>query len=186
MQLIVAGLYALGKRVPQIAKGCWVAPNAAVIGNVILHESSSVWFGVTIRGDNEEPIVVGKRSNIQDNSVLHADAGVPLTIGDDVTVGHLAMLHGCTVGNNTLIGIGATILNHAVVGNNCIIGAHSLVPEGKTIPDGSLVMGTPAKVVRQLTEEQIHGIKMSANHYVGNAARFNKDLIGQDSPKSSL
>jgi len=141
-----------------------------------VQEFSSIWFGVTIRGDNEEPIEVGRRTNIQEGTVLHADAGVQLTIGDDVTVGHKAMLHGCTVGNNSLIGIGAIVLNGARVGSNCLIGAHSLIPEGKVIPDGSLVVGSPGKVVKQLTDAQIEGLSRSAAHYVENAARFREEL----------
>ena len=183
---IQSGVYALGRFVPKVAAGCWIAPNAAVVGNVILKQGASVWFGVTIRGDNDEPIVVGERSNVQDNAVLHADPGVPLVIGDDVTIGHQAMLHGCTIGNNTLIGIGATVLNRTVVGENCLIGAHSLVPEGKTIPEGSLVMGAPAKVVKQLTEEQKAGLTASAAHYVENAARFDAECRPVDGPASRL
>ena len=170
------GVYALGSLVPRIANSVWIAPNAAVIGNVMLHEESSVWFGVTIRGDNPEPIVVGARTNIQDGAVLHSDAGVPLTIGEGCTVGHQAMLHGCTVGDNSLIGIGATILNKSVIGKNCIIGAGALIPENKIIPDGSLVVGSPGKVVRELSEEQIEGLRQSAAHYVENAKRFSMDL----------
>lgn len=120
------GAYQLGKLVPKIAPTAWIAPTAAVVGNVVLEAQSSVWFGVTVRGDNAEPITIGERTNIQDGTVLHADAGVPLTIGNDVTVGHMAMLHGCTVGDGALIGIGATVLNKAVIGKNCLIGAHSL------------------------------------------------------------
>lgn len=171
------GVYALGSSIiPQIAKNCWIAPNAAVIGNVILEDHVSVWFGVTIRGDQPEPITVGARTNIQDGTVLHADAGVPLTIGKGVTVGHQAMLHGCTIGDNSLIGIGATVLNKSVIGKNCIIGAHALIPEGKTIPDGSLVVGSPGKVVRELSEKQIEDLKWSAEHYVENAERFRQNL----------
>lgn len=183
------GVYALGVAVPRIASNCWIAPNAAVIGNVIMKEHSSVWFGVTIRGDNDEPISIGERTNIQDGAVLHADPGIPLDIGNDVTVGHQAMLHGCTIGDNTLVGIGATVLNRSVIGRNCLIGAHSLVPEGKTIPEGSLVMGTPAKVVKQLTPEQIKGLTMSAAHYVDNARRFEDslgDIQGSSTPDSKL
>lgn len=170
------GVCALGSFVPQIAKSCWIAPSAAVIGNVILEEEVSIWFGVTVRGDNPEPITVGARSNIQDQVVLHADAGVPLTIGKGVTVGHQAMLHGCTIGDNSLIGIGATVLNKSIIGKNCIIGAHALIPEGKTIPDGSLVVGSPGKVIKQLTDEQIQHLTWSADHYVQNAKRFGESL----------
>ena len=173
---MMKGVCALGNFAPKIAASCWIAPNAAVIGNVILGEQSSVWFGVTIRGDNLEPITIGDRTNIQDGTVLHADPGVPLNIGNDVTVGHQAMLHGCTIGDNTLIGIGATVLNKSVIGSNCIIGAHALIPEGKTIPDGSLVVGAPGKVIKQLTNEQIEGLKESATHYVENAGKFRNEL----------
>lgn len=146
---------------------------------------SQVWFGATARGDTPEPITIGERTNIQDGAVLHSDPGSPLTIGNDVTVGHQAMLHGCTIGDNTLIGIGATVLNRSVIGRNCLIGAHSLVPEGKTIPDGSLVMGAPAKVVRELTEEQIASLAVSAAHYVDNADRFRTTLAGTEGGAAS-
>jgi carbonic anhydrase/acetyltransferase-like protein (isoleucine patch superfamily) len=174
------GVYKLGAYIPRIAPTSWIAPNAAVIGNVILHEHTSVWFSATIRGDNPEPITVGTKSNIQDGAVLHADAGIPLTIGSGVTVGHMAMLHGCTIGDNTLIGIGATVLNKSVVGKNCVIGAHALIPEGKTIPDGSLVVGSPGKVVKQLNEEQIEGLKAGASHYVENSEWFREALALMD------
>ena len=170
------GVYALGTLVPRLSSSVWIAPTAAVMGNVILGDNVSVWFGVTIRGDQPEPITIGPRSNIQDGTVLHSDAGVPLTIGANVTVGHQAMLHGCTVGDNTLIGIGATVLNHAVIGKNCLVGAGALITEGKHIPDGSLVVGAPGKVVRQLTGEQIEQLRTSAAHYVENAQRFANDL----------
>ncbi|KAL7532991.1 hypothetical protein ACHAWF_004305 [Thalassiosira exigua] len=183
------GVYSLGKYVPKIAASCWVANNAAVVGNVVMKEHSSVWFSATIRGDNPEPITVGERSNVQDGAVLHADSGVPLTIGDGVTIGHQAMLHGCTVGDNTLIGIGATVLNNSVIGKNCVIGAHSLIPENKSIPDGSLVVGSPGKVVRQLSEEQIHALKVGAEHYVSNKDWFKealKEVDGHDPTQSKL
>lgn len=170
------GVYALGAYVPKIAASCWVAPNAAVVGNVVMQEGSSVWFGATVRGDNPEPITIGERANVQDGAVLHADAGVPLTIGPCVTIGHQAMLHGCTVGENSLIGIGATVLNKSVVGKNCVIGAHALIPENKSIPDGSLVVGSPGKVVRTLSEEQIDALKAGAEHYVINQEWFKETL----------
>lgn len=153
----------------------WVAENAVVLGRVRLMQNASVWFGATVRGDND-PIVIGENSNVQDGSVLHTDIGSPLTIGKDVTIGHMVMLHGCTIGDNSLIGIGSTILNHARIGKNCIIGAHSLIPEGKEIPDNSLVMGAPGKVVRTLGEEQAKAITMSAHHYVENWKRYAKGL----------
>ncbi|PCJ45491.1 MAG: gamma carbonic anhydrase family protein [Moraxellaceae bacterium] len=164
-----------GKRVEFRGDNHFVAENATVIGSVILENNASVWFNVVIRGDND-PIHIGEGSNIQDGSVLHTDAGVPLTIGKDVTVGHKVMLHGCTVGDNTLIGINAVVLNNAVIGKNCIIGANSLIPEGKVIPDNSLVMGSPGKVVKQVGEHQEVVIKMSALHYVENAKRYLSDL----------
>jgi carbonic anhydrase/acetyltransferase-like protein (isoleucine patch superfamily) len=164
-------IYALDGIAPQIDATAWVAPDANLIGRVILHASSSVWFGCTLRGDNEA-ITVGEGSNVQENTVCHTDMGFPLTIGRDCTIGHKAMLHGCTIGDETLIGMGATILNGARIGRNCLIGAGALVTEGKEIPDGSLVMGTPGKVVRQLTEEQIEGLRGSARGYRANALRF--------------
>jgi len=170
------GLYALGSIVPRIANSVWISPNAAVIGNVILEQDVSVWFGVTIRGDQPEPITVRAQTNVQDGTVLHSDAGVPLTIGKGVTIGHQVMLHGCTIGDNSLIGIGATVLNNAVIGKNCIVGAGALITEGKHIPDGSLVVGAPGKVVRELSQEQIEELRKSAAHYVENAKRFSKDL----------
>eukprot|EP01062_Namystynia_karyoxenos_P012994 TRINITY_DN14678_c0_g1_i1.p2 TRINITY_DN14678_c0_g1~~TRINITY_DN14678_c0_g1_i1.p2 ORF type:complete len:223 (+),score=76.75 TRINITY_DN14678_c0_g1_i1:83-670(+) len=167
--------YALGDLHPKVGKGAWVAPNAAVIGDVRLGEGASVWFGATLRGDCDT-ITVGDRSNIQDNSVCHADHGVPLTIGSDVVVGHLAMLHGCDIGDGSLIGIGAVVLNRTKIGKNCLIGANAFIPEGKTIEDGSMVIGSPGKVVRKLTEEQIRQMHEGAAHYVRNAERFAADL----------
>ena len=174
------GVYKLGTYIPRIATSTWIAPNAAVIGNVILHENTSVWFSATIRGDNPEPIEIQSRTNIQDGAVLHADAGVPLSLGSGVTVGHQAMLHGCTIGDNSLIGIGATVLNRSIIGKNCVIGAHALIPEGKTIPDGSLVVGSPGKVVKQLNEEHIEGLKAGAQHYVENSEWFREALQSMD------
>jgi carbonic anhydrase/acetyltransferase-like protein (isoleucine patch superfamily) len=153
----------------------WIAPNASVIGRVILKKNASVWWGSTLRGDNE-PIVVGENSNIQDGSVLHTDLGSPLIIGADVTVGHLVMLHGCEIGDNSLIGIGAVVMNGAKIGKNCLIGAKALIPEGKEIPDNSLVMGAPGKVVRELMPEQIAGLTHSARSYVANWKRFAREL----------
>jgi carbonic anhydrase/acetyltransferase-like protein (isoleucine patch superfamily) len=150
-----------------------------VIGNVILEENASIWFNAVLRGDNE-PIVIGENTNVQDGSILHTDIGCPLTLGRDVTVGHMAMLHGCTIGDNSLIGIGAVILNRAIIGKNCIIGAKSLIPEGKVIPDNSLVMGAPGKVVRELEEAQIQAIKASALHYVENWKRYRVSLLAMD------
>jgi carbonic anhydrase/acetyltransferase-like protein (isoleucine patch superfamily) len=150
---------------------CWVAPDAVLIGRVILLPGASVWFKAVLRGDNE-PITVGENTNIQDGSILHTDMGAPLTLGANVTVGHRVMLHGCTVGDNSLIGIGATVLNHARIGRNCLIGAHSLIPEGKEIPDNSLVMGSPGKIIREVSPEQAQVLAASALHYVENWKRY--------------
>ena len=168
-------IYQLDDLTPTVHSSAWVADNAHVIGRVTLAEDTSVWFGVVIRGDTST-ITVGKGSNVQDNSVLHADEGMPLTIGEGVTVGHQVMLHGCTVGNNSLIGIGAIVLNGAKIGNNCLVGAGSLVTEGKEFPDGSMIIGSPAKAVRMLSPEQIEGLKMSARHYIDNAERYKTGL----------
>ena len=169
-------IYALGDRKPEFeGSGHFVADNATVIGSVRLGDSASVWFNCVLRGDNDW-LVVGERSNIQDGSVLHTDDGIELVIGKNVTVGHKVMLHGCTIGDNSLIGIGSTVLNKAQIGNNCIVGANSLVTEGKTFPDGSLILGSPAKVARSLSDEEIAFIKWSADIYVRNAARFNELL----------
>ena len=168
-------IYELDGIVPQISDSAWVADSAQVMGQVALAEDVSVWFGVVIRGDTDS-IQIGKRTNIQDLSVLHADVGMPLTIGDDVTVGHKVMLHGCTVGDGSLIGIGAIVLNGAKIGKGCLVGAGSLVTEGKEFPDGSMIMGSPAKVVRQLSPEQLQGLQNSAEHYVDNARRFRAGL----------
>ncbi len=168
-------IYQLEDLTPDIHPTAWVADNAQVMGNVALAEDSSVWFGVVIRGDTES-ISVGKGSNIQDNSVLHADHGKPLVIGDNVTVGHQVMLHGCTIGDGSLIGIQAVVLNGAKIGKHCLVGAGSLVTEGKEFPDGCMILGSPAKAVRQLSPEQIEGLKMSAQHYVDNAARYRSGL----------
>lgn len=168
-------LYALGDKTPQIDADAWVAPGCHVIGDVTLAAGASVWFGAALRGDNEV-IAIGAGSNIQENCVLHTDMGFPLTIGEGCTIGHKAMLHGCTIGDNSLIGMGATVLNDAVIGKNCLIGAGTLITEGKTIPDGSLVMGVPGKVVRELDAVAMAGLQASALHYSENAARFRRDL----------
>ena len=168
-------IYQLNDLTPTIDATAWVADNAQVIGNVTLGEDVSVWFGVVARGDTSR-IVIGKGSNIQDNSVLHADHGMPLVIGENVTVGHQVMLHGCTVGDGSLIGIGAIVLNGAIIGRHCLVGAGALVTEGKEFPDGTMIIGSPAKAVRQLSPEQIEGLKMSAQHYVNNAARYKAGL----------
>ena len=170
-------LYRLGESAPQPSGDgrFWVAPGAHVIGDVRIGEDVSVWFGAVIRGDNE-PIRIGARSNIQDLSVLHSDPGSPLTIGEGVTVGHKVTLHGCTIGNNSLVGIGAIVLNRASIGANSIVGAGALVTEGKVFPDGVLIVGAPARVARELTPEQIEGLKRSADHYVANGRRFAREL----------
>ena len=169
--------YRLGDREPTFPEGdeYWIAPNAVVAGHVILKKNASVWFGAVLRGDNE-PIIVGENSNIQDNSVLHTDVGQPLTIGDNVTVGHMVMLHGCAIGDGTLIGIGSVVLNGARIGKNCLVGANSLITEGKEFPDGSMIFGAPAKVVRQLEPEQAARMGMGALGYVQNWKRFKAGL----------
>jgi carbonic anhydrase/acetyltransferase-like protein (isoleucine patch superfamily) len=154
----------------------FVAPNATLIGSVVLHDCASVWFNVVARGDND-PIVIGERTNVQDGAVLHTDEGVPLTLGRGVTVGHKAMLHGCTVGDYSLIGINAVVLNHAKIGKYCIIGANTLIPERKVIPDYSLVVGTPGKVIRTLDEKDRAALEASAEHYVENFKRYLRGLI---------
>lgn len=158
---------------PKLGKDAYVADSAQVIGKVTLEENASVWFGAIVRGDNDT-IRIGRNSNIQDGSVLHIDEGVPLTLGDNVTVGHKVTLHGCTVGDGSLIGIGAVVLNHAKIGKNCIVGAGALVTEGKEFPDGSMILGSPAKAVKQLTPEQIAGLQRAAQSYVEKAERYRK------------
>ena len=164
-------IYELDGVTPQIADSAWVADSAQVMGKVALGDDVGIWFGAVVRGDTES-ICIGAGSNIQDLSVLHADLGQPLTIGSGVTVGHKAVLHGCTIGDDSLIGIGAVVLNGAKIGNNCLVGARSLVTEGKEFPPGSLIMGSPAKVVRSLSPEQIQGLRMTALHYIDNAKRY--------------
>ena len=157
-------IYALDGLVPELAEDAWAAPDANLIGKVVLEAKASVWFGCTLRGDNEE-IRVGAGSNVQENCVLHTDMGYPLEIGAGCTIGHKVMLHGCTIGENSLIGMGATVLNGARIGRDCLIGAGALVTEGKEIPDGSLVMGAPGRVVRALDAAAIAGLEASAAHY---------------------
>lgn len=165
-------VHALGDVRPRLPKGfCWIAVSATVVGNVEIGEEVGVWFGAVVRGDNE-PMRIGARTNIQDLSMLHSDRGSPLTIGENCTIGHRAILHGCTIGDGTLVGMGAIILNNARIGKGCLIGAGALITEGKEIPDGSLVMGSPGKVIRELTEEQRQGLLGSADGYVHNARRF--------------
>ena len=168
-------VYQLDALTPDIADSAWVADNAQVIGDVHIAADSSVWFSSVVRGDTAT-IRIGEGTNIQDGSVLHADVGIPLTIGKHVTVGHMVQLHGCTIGDESLIGIGAIVLNGAKIGKNCLVGAGSLVTEGKEFPDGSMILGSPAKVVRELTPEQIEGLRRSAQHYVNNKNRFKAGL----------
>jgi carbonic anhydrase/acetyltransferase-like protein (isoleucine patch superfamily) len=170
-------IYALDGQEPQLDATAWVAPGAHVMGRVQLAAQASVWFGAVLRGDNEW-ISVGARTNVQENAVLHTDWGYPLMIGDDCTIGHKAMLHGCMIGDGTLIGMGATILNGAKIGKGCLIGACALITEGKQIPDGSLVMGSPGRVVRQLDDEAQAKLLASAAGYAANAARFRAGLVG--------
>ena len=168
--------YDLEDKKPKNSGENWVAPNATIIGDVTLENNSSVWFNAVIRGDNEN-IHVGEGSNVQDGSVLHTDPGCPLRIGKDVTIGHIVMLHGCTIGDNSLIGIGAVILNNAKIGKNCIIGAKALITENKEIPDNSLVVGAPGRVVRKLTDEEIGKITENAKHYQDNWKRYVKTVF---------
>lgn len=160
---------------PTVAESAWVADSAEVIGDVVLGDEVGIWFGVVARGDTA-PIRIGARTNIQDLSVLHADVGMPLTIGAGVTVGHKVMLHGCTVGDDSLIGIGAVVLNGAKIGKGCLVGAGSLVTEGREFPDGTMIIGSPARVVRNLTPEQLQSLRQSADHYVANAQRVKTTL----------
>lgn len=169
-------IYQLEDAVPQIHASAWVAENATLAGQITLQKDVSIWFNAVLRAEHA-PITVGEGSNIQDGTVCHVDPGMPLTIGRSVTVGHKVMLHGCTIGDESLIGINAVILNGAKIGRNCLIGANSLVPEGKEIPDGSLVMGSPGKIVRTLSEAQIEGLKASAMHYVENGRRYKASLV---------
>ncbi|MFD1344547.1 gamma carbonic anhydrase family protein [Litorisediminicola beolgyonensis] len=169
-------LYSFEGHAPEVDESAWVAPDANLIGKVIIGARASVWFSATLRGDNE-PITLGEGANLQENVVCHTDPGLPLTIGRGCTIGHKVMLHGCTIGDNTLIGMGATILNGAKIGSNCLIGAGALITEGKEIPDGSLVMGMPGKVVRMLDDAAIEGLRKSAQGYVDKARRFREGMV---------
>jgi carbonic anhydrase/acetyltransferase-like protein (isoleucine patch superfamily) len=164
-------LYALDDKTPQRAPTSWVAPNATIIGDILLEEEVSVWWGAVLRAESER-IHIGFGSNVQDNAVLHVDPGFPMTLGRGVTVGHKAMLHGCTIGDGTLVGIGATILNGARIGRNCLIGAHALIAEGKEIPDGSVVMGMPGKIIRQATEQDLERLRGPADGYRERARQY--------------
>ncbi len=168
-------LYALDQDRPYLADDTWVAPDAILIGKVVIETAASVWFGATLRADHEE-VRIGRGSNVQEHVVMHVDAGFPLTVGEDCTIGHKAMLHGCTIGRNTLIGMGATVLNGAVIGDNCLIGAGALITEGKHIPDNSLVMGAPGKVVREVDASLAMKLTQSALTYQSNMRRFRSDL----------
>ena len=173
--------YALGEhKVTTAEDDYWIAPNASVIGKVTLEAGANIWFGAVLRGDND-PIVIGSGSNVQENSVLHTDEGCPLTVGKDVTIGHMAMLHGCTVGDNSLIGIGAVILNNAKIGKNCIVGAKALITEGTEIPDNSLVVGAPGKVIRTVSDAVVADLLHSAKHYVERSRLFKADLAEDNS-----
>lgn len=168
-------IYSLGERHVEFRGDYYVAPNAAVIGSVVLGRNASVWFNCVLRGDNDV-ISIGDNTNVQDASVLHVDEGVPLTLGDNVSIGHKVMLHGCMVGDNSLIGINAVILNHARIGRNSLVGASSLVTEGKEFPDGSLILGSPARVARALTEAEIAGLSQIADHYVEKSELYRTSL----------
>jgi carbonic anhydrase/acetyltransferase-like protein (isoleucine patch superfamily) len=169
-------LYTLDHLRPEIHATAWVADSAQLIGRVVLEAEASVWFGVIARADSGDAMRIGRGSNVQEASVLHADPGMPLTIGENVTIGHKAMLHGCTVGDGSLIGIGAIVLNRAVIGRHCLVGAGALVTQDKTFPDGSMILGSPAKVVKMLSPAEIEGLARSAAHYRANAQRFRLGL----------
>lgn len=169
-------IYSLGELTPQIAADAWVAPGATVIGRVNLQARSSVWFGSVLRAENDT-IDIGEGTNIQENSVLHVDPGFPMTLEHNVTIGHKVMLHGCTVREQSLIGMGAILLNGCVIGKQSIVGANSLVSEGKEFPDGVLILGSPGRVVRELTQEERDGLLRPAGHYVKNSARFRSELV---------
>jgi carbonic anhydrase/acetyltransferase-like protein (isoleucine patch superfamily) len=169
-------VYTLGTHTPQIDPQSWIAPNATVIGQVDLAKNVSIWWNVTLRGDTDR-IIIGENSNIQDGSVLHTDPGLRLIIGRDVTVGHMVMLHGCTIGDGCLIGIGSILLNRSVIGKNSLVGANTLIPEGKIFPERSLIIGSPGKVVRQLTDEEVARLPGSAERYVKNWQRYQSELL---------
>jgi carbonic anhydrase/acetyltransferase-like protein (isoleucine patch superfamily) len=173
-------LYSLNGLSPELPQegNYWIAPSADVMGKVRLHSNSSVWFGAVLRGDNEW-ITVGQGSNVQDGCVLHTDMGAPLTIGINSTIGHKAILHGCVIGDNTLIGMGAIVLNHARIGQNCLIGAGALIPEGKVIPDNSLVVGQPGKIIRQLDQDAVTKLAAAAEGYQQNWKRFAASLVSR-------
>jgi len=169
-------VYSLKGVTPKIHPTAWVAPGAVVIGNVVLEEGANIWFNAVIRGDNE-CVTIGPRCNVQDGCVLHSDPGFPLTLTADVTLGHMAIVHGCTIGEGALIGMGATVLNGAKIGDGALVGANALVPEGKEVPAGAMAIGAPAKVKRDLSEGEMAGLKATAAHYVNNAKRFKSELV---------
>jgi carbonic anhydrase/acetyltransferase-like protein (isoleucine patch superfamily) len=168
-------IYSLDQLVPQLADDVYIAPNAVVIGDVVLAAEVSIWFGAVVRGDVER-IVIGRGSNIQDNSVLHSDPGAPLTVGEMVTVGHMVTLHGCSVGDGTLIGMGASVLNNARIGRNCLVGAQALITEGKEYPDGMLIVGSPARAIRPLTAQELERIAGNRQRYIERARRYRAGL----------
>ena len=170
-------IYSLGEKKPQLPENnqYWVAPDAHIIGNVILGKDVGVWFGSVLRGDNDV-IKIGEETNIQENTIIHVDPGCPVTIGNNCTIGHNAIIHGCTIGNNSLVGMGATILNNAKIGNNCLVGAGALVTENKEFPDGWLIVGSPAKAVRELSQEMIDNMTRSSKHYVANFKKFTEEM----------
>ena len=170
-------IYSLGTHTPQIDPECWIAPNATVIGQVRLARNVSIWWNATLRGDTDL-ISIGENTNIQDGSVLHTDPGIHLTIGRDVTVGHMVMLHGCTIGDGALIGIGSIVLNNAVIGRNSLVGANTLIPEGKVFPERVLIVGSPGKVIRELSDEEVAHLPGSAQRYVQNWQRYRLGLVG--------
>ncbi len=169
-------IYRLGEHTPQIDPQSWIAPNATVIGQVVLARNASVWWNCTLRGDTDR-LFVGENSNIQDGSVLHTDPGLQLVVGTNVTVGHMVMLHGCTIGDGSLIGMGAILLNRSVIGKNSLVGANTLIPEGKIFPDRVLIVGSPGKVVRELTDEEVARLPGSAERYVKNWQRYQRELV---------
>jgi carbonic anhydrase/acetyltransferase-like protein (isoleucine patch superfamily) len=172
-------IYSLGERKVVFHGEEWfIAENATVIGTVVMHNQASIWFNAVVRGDSEI-ITIGERTNLQDSCVLHADPGIPLTLGKNVSVGHMAMLHGCTVGDESLVGIGAIVMNHAVIGSRCVIGAGTLIPEGKTYPDGVLVLGSPGKVIRELKPEEKDGLLKNAENYVRRSKIYREKLKPQ-------
>ena len=168
-------IYPLGELTPKVDPDSWIAPNATLIGQVEVAKGASIWWNCSVRGDTDL-LSVGENSNIQDNSVLHTDPGIPMVVGKNVTVGHRVILHGCTIGDNTLIGMGSTLLNGSVIGKNCLIGANTLIPEGKVIPDRSLVVGLPGRIVRELTDEEVAGLQTSADRYVAQWQRYEREL----------